>query len=134
MINFGPRNNPGQESSSSSSDEEDVTRRTVSAGGLSLHELNNRLEKYIRQINLNPDTPNVSIAVDRVRYPIKKGNVSNICMYLIYQYQCHIYSEGGNFDISNMPQFLEYERLVSSMDYKILLSVRDFESNIFKCI
>jgi len=82
-----PRTNPGQESSSSSSDEEDVTRRTVSAGGLSLHELNNRLEKYIRQINLNPDTPNVSIAVDRV-------------------------SEGGNFDISNMPQFLEYERLM----------------------
>merc|ERR1719342_1166824 len=81
------RTNPGQESSSSSSDEEDVTRRTVSAGGLSLHELNNRLEKYIRQINLNPDTPNVSIAVDRV-------------------------SEGGNFDISNMPQFLEYERLM----------------------
>lgn len=54
---------------------------------MSLHELNNRLEKYIRQINLNPDTPNVSIAVDRV-------------------------SEGGNFDISNMPQFLEYERLM----------------------
>jgi len=78
-----------QDSSSSSSDEETVMRRTVSGGqgGLSLHELNNRLEKYIRQINLNPDTPNVSIAVDRI-------------------------SEGGNFDISSMPQFLEYERMM----------------------
>ena len=83
-----------KESSSSSSSDEEEARRSVSQmshsrsdGAMSLHELNNRLEKYIRQIQLTPDGPNVSIGVERV-------------------------SEGGNFNIHDMPQYHEYERLV----------------------
>ena len=82
-----------ESSSSSSSDNEDEVRRSVaglshsSQGGMSLHELNNRLERYIRQIQLTPDGPNVNIGVERV-------------------------SEGGNFNINDMPQYHEYERLV----------------------
>merc|ERR1711971_838058 len=84
-------------SSSSSSDEE--ARRSVShssttyttstgySGGMSLHELNNRLERYINQIQLNPGDPQVSINVDRI-------------------------SEGGSFDIHGMPQYHEYERML----------------------
>ena len=34
---------------------------------MSLHELNNRLERYITQIQLNPGDPHVSINVDRIR-------------------------------------------------------------------
>lgn len=37
------------------------------SGGMSLHELNNRLERYIQQIQLNPGDPHVSINVDRIR-------------------------------------------------------------------
>ena len=37
------------------------------SGGMSLHELNNRLERYITQIQLNPGDPQVSINVDRIR-------------------------------------------------------------------
>ena len=34
---------------------------------MSLHELNNRLERYIQQIQLNPDDPRVSINVDMIK-------------------------------------------------------------------
>ena len=34
---------------------------------MSLHELNNRLERYINQIQINPGDPQVSINVDRIR-------------------------------------------------------------------
>merc|ERR1719350_1777980 len=93
----GSRLGSRRSSSSSSSDEE--ARRSVShssttyttstgySGGMSLHELNNRLERYINQIQLNPGDPQVSINVDRI-------------------------SEGGSFDIHCMPQYHEYERML----------------------
>jgi len=94
----GSRLGSRRSSSSSSSDEE--ARRSVShsstsyttstggySGGMSLHELNNRLERYITQIQLNPGDPQVSINVDRI-------------------------SEGGSFDIHSMPQYHEYERML----------------------
>lgn len=91
----GSRLGSRRSSSSSSSDEE--ARRSAShtsttytsgySGGMSLHELNNRLERYIQQIQLNPGDPHVSINVDRI-------------------------SEGGSFDIHSMPQYHEYERLL----------------------
>ena len=68
-----------------------TTVSTVSHEGgraISLHELNNRLERYISQIQLDPDTPNISIAVDRV-------------------------SEGGSFSMDGTPEYDEYERMVS---------------------
>ena len=55
---------------------------------ISLHELNNRLERYISQIQLDPDTPDISIAVDRV-------------------------SEGGSFSMEGTPEYEEYEKMVS---------------------
>jgi len=80
-------------SSSSSGDEARLRQQTytpappASSGGMSLYELNNRLEKYIRQIQLNPDGPNHRITVDRI-------------------------SEGGSFDIQNMPKYHDYLRLL----------------------
>ena len=68
-----------------------TTVSTVSHEGgraISLHELNNRLERYISQIQLDPDTPNISIAVDRV-------------------------SEGGSFSMDGTPEYEEYEKMVS---------------------
>ena len=43
------------------------TTSTGYSGGMSLHELNNRLERYINQIQINPGDPQVSINVDRIR-------------------------------------------------------------------
>ena len=68
-----------------------TTVSTVSHEGgraISLHELNNRLERYISQIQLDPDTPDISIAVDRV-------------------------SEGGSFSMEGTPEYEEYEKMVS---------------------
>jgi len=75
-------------SSSSSSDDEGGPRRPVSVtqGGLTLHELNNKLERYIQQIQLNPADPNVRISVNSS-------------------------SSGGSFNVHEMPEFREYENL-----------------------
>ena len=72
------------------SEERRTTTLTSSgySGGMSLHELNNRLERYIQQIQLNPNDPHVSITMDRIQ-------------------------DGTNFNINDLPQYHEYERLVS---------------------
>ena len=53
----------GDDSSSSSSSEDERDTRRPGLGGLSLHDLNNKLEKYIRDVQLSPDGPGVSISV-----------------------------------------------------------------------
>ena len=70
---FPPGGPARRQSSSSSSSDEEETRRTVtlpSQGGMSLHELNNRLEKYIQKINLHPDSPSFNITVETIRYQL----------------------------------------------------------------
>ena len=57
------------------------------AGAMTLKQLNDRLEAYINGIGLSPEGPNVSIAVDRI-------------------------SEGGSFNIHDMPQWAEYQQIV----------------------
>ena len=54
---------------------------------MTLKQLNDRLEAYINGIGLSPEGPNVSIAVDRI-------------------------SEGGSFNIHDMPQWAEYQQMV----------------------
>ena len=68
-----------------------LVRRPVPppAGAMTLKQLNDRLEAYINGIGLNPEGPNVSIAVDRI-------------------------SEGGSFNIHDMPQWAEYQQMVSA--------------------
>ena len=56
---------------------------------MTLKQLNDRLEAYINGIGLSPEGPNVSIAVDRI-------------------------SEGGSFNIHDMPQWAEYQQMVSA--------------------
>merc|ERR1712227_789955 len=58
----------------------------VHQAGLTLHELNNKLERYIQQIQLKPDDPNVRISVNSS-------------------------SSGGSFNVHEMPEFREYENL-----------------------
>jgi len=58
----------------------------VHQAGLTLHELNNKLERYIQQIQLKPDDPIVKISVTSS-------------------------SSGGSFDVHEMPEFREYENL-----------------------
>ena len=55
-------------SSSSSSGSSSPTRRITSSGGLSLRELNDRLERYIQQVNLTPDTNVTHIYRETVRW------------------------------------------------------------------
>ena len=66
-----------------------LVRRPVPppAGAMTLKQLNDRLEAYINGIGLSPEGPNVSIAVDRI-------------------------SEGGSFNIHDMPQWAEYQQMV----------------------
>ena len=85
------------------SEERRTTTLTTSgySGGMSLHELNNRLERYIQQIQLNPNDPHVSITMDRIQ-------------------------DGTNFNINDLPQYHEYERLVSKDEKN-----EDLSSSIF---
>ena len=68
------------------------------AGAMTLKQLNDRLEAYINGIGLSPEGPNVSIAVDRI-------------------------SEGGSFNIHDMPQWAEYQQMVRATS----------NTNIFSC-
>jgi len=77
-------------SSSSSGNSTPARRPTTLSGNLSLHELNNRLERYIQQIRLEPE-----------------GNPT------IINYERH--TEGGSFDITSLPQYKEWESL--QMEY-----------------
>eukprot|EP00091_Calanus_sinicus_P012201 TRINITY_DN2768_c0_g1_i5.p1 TRINITY_DN2768_c0_g1~~TRINITY_DN2768_c0_g1_i5.p1 ORF type:complete len:376 (-),score=127.47 TRINITY_DN2768_c0_g1_i5:1050-2135(-) len=77
-------------SSSSSGNSTPARRPTTLSGNLSLHELNNRLERYIQQIRLEPE-----------------GNPT------IINYERH--TEGGSFDITSLPQYKEWEKL--QMEY-----------------
>jgi len=73
-------------SSDSSGNSTPARRPTTLSGNLSLHELNNRLERYIQQIRLEPE-----------------GNPT------IINYERH--TEGGSFDITSLPQYKEWESL-----------------------
>ena len=77
-----------------------LVRRPVPppAGAMTLKQLNDRLEAYINGIGLSPEGPNVSIAVDRI-------------------------SEGGSFNIHDMPQWAEYQQMVRATS----------NTNIFSC-
>ena len=81
-----------------------LVRRPVPppAGAMTLKQLNDRLEAYINGIGLNPEGPNVSIAVDRI-------------------------SEGGSFNIHDMPQWAEYQQMVrATSNTNIFFSYLDF--------
>ena len=81
-----------------------LVRRPVPppAGAMTLKQLNDRLEAYINGIGLSPEGPNVSIAVDRI-------------------------SEGGSFNIHDMPQWAEYQQMVSATsNTNIFFSYLDF--------
>merc|ERR1711892_834447 len=79
-------NTSSSSSSSNSGNGTPVRRPTHLSGNLSLHELNNRLERYIQQIRLEPE-----------------GNPT------IINYERH--TEGGSFDITSLPQYKEWESL-----------------------
>merc|ERR1712106_305864 len=79
-------NTSSSSSSSNSGNGTPVRRPTNLSGNLSLHELNNRLERYIQQIRLEPE-----------------GNPT------IINYERH--TEGGSFDITSLPQYKEWESL-----------------------
>merc|ERR1712066_571167 len=74
-------------SSSSSSGGSSPARRLSSSGGLSLRELNDRLERYIQQVSLTP-----------------ASNVTHIYRETV--------SEGGSFRIQDLPQYQTWEKLV----------------------
>jgi len=77
-----------------------------SHGGMSLHELNNRLEKYIQKINLHPDSPSFNITVETIR-------------------------DGSSVDIRSMSQYQEYESLMREyMDQEEHLAKVDAEIDI----
>merc|ERR1712106_459935 len=73
-------------SSSSSGNSTPARRPTTLSGNLSLHELNNRLERYIQQIRLEPESNPTIITYER-------------------------HTEGGSFDITSLPQYKEWESL-----------------------
>merc|ERR1712106_840502 len=73
-------------SSSSSGNSTPARRPTTLSGNLSLHELNNRLERYIQQIRLEPESNPTIITYER-------------------------HTEGGSFDIPSLPQYKEWESL-----------------------
>jgi len=73
-------------SSNSSGNTTPARRPTSLSGNLSLHELNNRLERYIQQIRLEPETNPTTITYER-------------------------HTEGGSFDITSLPQYQEWESL-----------------------
>merc|ERR1719431_791447 len=79
--------NTSSSSSSSNSSGNNTPRRPTSlSGNLSLHELNNRLERYIAQIRLEPEGNPTIINYERI-------------------------TEGGSFDITSLPQYKEWESL-----------------------
>merc|ERR1711915_1062526 len=87
-------------------------RRPTSLGGLSghlsLHELNNRLEKYIQQIRLEPERNPAIITYER-------------------------HTEGGSFDITSLPQYKEWERLQQEyLDQEKELAEIEAEIEVFK--
>jgi len=73
-------------SSDSSGNSTPARRPTTLSGNLSLHELNNRLERYIQQIRLEPESNPTIINYER-------------------------HTEGGSFDITSLPQYKEWESL-----------------------
>ena len=79
-----------------------LVRRPVPppAGAMTLKQLNDRLEAYINGIGLSPEGPNVSIAVDRI-------------------------SEGGSFNIHDMPQWAEYQQMVRATSNTNIFSYLD---------